>query len=278
MRTDGTIIWGKTITHNFTPTLLGYLNYRNGNQALAEGADGSIYMAIDSKATSDNKNVLIKLSSTGSLVFAKSYSYLPSLNLLQPHIICLNDGRIIYGDNHDATKCSPSFLVIAADGSLQASFGMPENSAPSSLIISELQYHNNNLYLTTCKGYQVNMYKIDASLNALSSVKMLNTSDELSGSGLSLFDADSSRWYHMWDFTGGENTGNGFQYMKTKEDGTSCHIYPEGPEKLQLQSIAVTTLNETGVTIKDATLPTFQDLSWQSATVTISAQEQVCVD
>jgi hypothetical protein len=37
MRADGTILWGKTITHNFTPTLLGYINFNNGNQALAEG-------------------------------------------------------------------------------------------------------------------------------------------------------------------------------------------------------------------------------------------------
>jgi hypothetical protein len=279
MRTDGTIIWAKTITHNLTPTLLGYLNYYNKNQTLAEGADGSIYMAIDSKAATDNKNVLIKISSTGALAFAKSYSYLPTLNLLQAHIICLNDGRIIYGDNKDATKGIPSFLVIAADGSLQASFGLAENSSPSSLFITELQYHNNSLYLATYKDYQVNMYKVDASFNALSSVKMFNSSYQLSaGGGLSLFDADSSCWYHMLNFTGSNNTGNGFQYIKTKEDGTSCHIYPEGPEKFQLQSIPVTILNEAGVTIKDATLPSFQDLSWQSATVTISAQEKVCAN
>jgi hypothetical protein len=278
MRNDGSIIWGKTLSHNFTLTLLGYLNYHNGNQVLAEGADGSIYIAIDSKAASDNKNVLIKLSSTGSLTFAKSYSYLPSLNLLQPHIVCLNDGRIIYGDNKDGTKCIPSFLVIASDGSLQASFGLPEYSSPSSLLISEMQYHNNNLYLTTSRNNQTNLYKTNVSFNPLSSVKILNTSYEVSGSGLSLFDADSTCWYHMWNFTGGENTGNGFQYMKTKEDGTSCHIYPEGPEQLQLQSIPVTTLNETGITIKDALLPSFQDLSWQSATAPISAQEQVCVN
>jgi hypothetical protein len=47
---------------------------------------------------------------------------------------------------------------------------------------------------------------------------------------------------------------------------------------LLLQSILVKTLNETGVTIKDATLPSLQNLSWESAPVSISGQEKVCAN
>jgi hypothetical protein len=277
---DGTLLWGRSIGNNLqTDPYFGSSNmFNNRNQTMVEAPDGSMYIAFASNASFNNKDVLIKVNSAGDLLFAKSYSYWSAPGAYYPHIVCTNDGRIIYGNNKKNSIPDPYFFVIAPDGSVQAAKAFPKDSAGAAvLFINELHYHNNNLFVVTCQGNQMNMYKADLSLNVSSSVKMLGTNgfgtDE---GGVSLFNATNNFWYHMWNFTGMYGDGNGFQFMKTPESGASCHSYTEAPGNLVLQPVTVTVLDETGVTVQNITLPTLQTLSWQSATVATTAVETAC--
>jgi hypothetical protein len=261
---DGTILWAKSILPGNDLVFDG--PFLSGiNRYITEAPDGNIYIASTSNYPVKGKNCLVKLSSTGDLVFAKSYLHQPGYSSYPPNIICKENGELIYGSQKGFSSWRPYIYLIGTNGSFLNGKGIPVDR--NSFQINELHYNNAGIFLSTTGLYQFNLYMLDASLNVISSEKTLGTSSLYTDEGgASVFDNTTGNWYHLLDIAlpGG---GNGFQLFKTNEAGRSCHDYNNPPEELGLQAVNPTIKDEISITVQNISFPTLTNLSWQMTSV-----------
>jgi hypothetical protein len=258
---DGTILWARSILANGNDLVFDS-PYSGIQRIIEEAPDGNIYIASTSNYPVKGKNCLVKLSSTGELVFAKSYLHQPGYTSHTPHIICKENGELIYANQKDFMAWRPYIYRIGGNGSFLGGKGFPADlSVINTFIINELHYINASIYLSTIGTYQFNLYTLDASLNVTGSEKMLGSVYTDRGGG-SVYDNTSQKWYHILDVAG-TGSGNGFQFLKTGEAGQSCHVYDKAPEELVLEAVNPTVKDEIGITVQNISFPVLTNLNWQ---------------
>jgi hypothetical protein len=279
---DGTILWAKSILQS-NELVFDNPYYPSSNEPtvinrfISEAPDGNIYIACASNNPVKGKDCLVKLSSAGDLVFAKSYSHQSNYACYLPQLICKENGELIYADQKWAfISWRPYIYVLGSNGSFLNGKGFPsDRGVGSPWKINELHYNNASIYFSSSSIYEFSLYKLDASLNVISSKKTLGTNQvQTDKGGGSVYDNTTQHWFHLLDIAGLPGDGNGFQFMKTDEAGQSCHDF-KAPEELVLQAVSPTIKDEVSITVQNMSFPNLVNLNWQMSSVS-TKQEIAC--
>lgn len=277
----GTTVWAK-----FIPSVssFGFENpfqklnlISNPINQITETSDGNIFIVNNVNSVQD---CLIKLSADGSMVFAKVYKVSSPFTSGPSQIITLSNDRILLVGQRNATVTGLPYLhLLSKDGAVLQSKGLPDNhTVMNGFQLNEVQWVNNSIYITTTGGYEFSTYILNDQLSLQQSQKTLGTNIITTDrGGLSVYSGSKSAFYHLLDISGQPGEGNGFQFIRTQQDGASCESYAYPPEPF-----SIGTLNPTvdDVTSALQLLPPFShntsNLDWQSFSVSIAEQYKAC--
>jgi hypothetical protein len=281
---DGTVIWSKVIPSSdslvFDPSVQEYQATYFNSHMLAEASDGSIFFACNSNSPIVGKDCLVKVSGTGNFVFARTYSWPNPVNAFPPQIQITENDDIIYAGqkntNSNGVGSIPYLFIATPDGDILASKAYPENQQVAWNRLNELNYFQHKIYITTAGDYEFNNYIFDQSLNLVSSTKTLGTNTfSTDYGGMSLYDSAGASLYHILNIAGLPTDENGFQFMKTDINGTSCHQYNVPPVALVMGSVTATVQNLTPQ-ITNGSQTFSENVPWAASPVAITSAQIAC--
>jgi hypothetical protein len=278
---NGTTVWAKLI-----PSVSGFV-FENPFQKfnvisnpvnqITETSDGSIFIVNNLNSVQD---CVIKLGADGSMIFAKTYKVSSPFTAGPSQIIALSSDRLILaGQRNAAVTGLPYLYSLSENGIVFQAKGLPDNQSISNPFqLNQVQYVNNSIYVSTTGGYEFSTYRLNQELSLQQSHKTLSTNIITTDrGGLSVYSSSKSAFYHLLDISGQPGEGNGFQLIKTQEDGASCESYAYRPEPFSIGTLNPTV---TDITSSLQLLPAFtnntSNLDWQPSSVPIAEQYKAC--
>jgi hypothetical protein len=124
--TDGSVVWSKQLS--ITPTSVSA-----GNTLDVDSA-GNIYFAFEY----NNKNQIIKLNSSGSIVWHRSFNTNSSVSREGPKLIVKGDNFYLYGTGNVASGTDGTYIMKApTDGTLTGTYSSMVYQSETSISVSD---------------------------------------------------------------------------------------------------------------------------------------------
>jgi hypothetical protein len=288
---SGQLVWSTIVGYVYATIDNDYYGNNNNtlspeSHAMVETADGSIYVASSSNPGNSalpSADRLYRLDANGNLQFAKVYTG-PTGGPIRPvQLIAAGANNLLIADQvvgGNGGFSYPFFNLVALDGSLVTSRGYPVNGGNTvGLEINEVNYYQNNIYLSTCGGIQFNTYLLDQNLNLTSSIETIAVTDVgTDRGGISLFDTTENALYYLCNFGGNFGQSNGFEVTRNGADGKPCiNTYVNPPAALVLENLAITVTADTAIqNVSAGSAPVYTPLNWLSHEVTVVSVNDVC--
>jgi len=288
--TDGNPVWSTTVGYTNGGIDDDYyssaLPISPENHGMVAASDGSIYAATSSNPGGNGvggRDRVYRWDGNGNLSFANVYSLDGNLSPVKPvQLVAAGPGKFLLADQITlgyGYGDYPYFMLLAADGSVTAARGRPNDGTnPQGITMNQVNFYHDSVYYSTCGDKQFNTYVLDANLNLLNAVKTASAIDiGTDRGGISLWDEGDRSLYYVLNFGGNPGESNGFEVLRNGVLGKPCiNTYTVPPGTLLLQNATVHVAKDADISSSGiAPMVTLSPLSWRSYIVA-SHVEVVC--